>query len=60
MNVFARTFVLCMCGQAESYVERLEQEILELKRQDAELRQMLDTQDNIHFLQVRCLLLWSE
>ncbi|XP_062844430.1 tripartite motif-containing protein 16 [Trichomycterus rosablanca] len=37
--------------QAESYVERLEQEILELKRRDAELRQMLDTEDNIHFLQ---------
>ncbi|XP_056137094.1 tripartite motif-containing protein 16 [Lampris incognitus] len=38
-------------SQAEGYVERLEQEILELQRRDAELRQILDTEDNIHFLQ---------
>jgi len=38
--------------QAEGYVERLELEILELQRRDAELRQILDTEDNIHFLQV--------
>ncbi|KAM9770538.1 tripartite motif-containing protein 16 [Menidia menidia] len=37
--------------QAEGYVERLEQEIMELQRRDAELRQILDTEDNIHFLQ---------
>ncbi|XP_026159553.1 tripartite motif-containing protein 16 isoform X2 [Mastacembelus armatus] len=37
--------------QAESYVERLEQEILELQRREAELRQILETEDNIHFLQ---------
>uniref|UniRef100_W5K2A1 Uncharacterized protein n=1 Tax=Astyanax mexicanus TaxID=7994 RepID=W5K2A1_ASTMX len=38
-------------AQAQSYVERLEQEIMELQRRDAELRQILDTEDNIHFLQ---------
>uniref|UniRef100_A0AAV2LI93 B30.2/SPRY domain-containing protein n=1 Tax=Knipowitschia caucasica TaxID=637954 RepID=A0AAV2LI93_KNICA len=37
--------------QADSYVERLEQEIMELQRRDAELRQILETEDNIHFLQ---------
>ncbi|KAK3527491.1 hypothetical protein QTP86_023033, partial [Hemibagrus guttatus] len=36
---------------ADSYVERLEQEIMEMQRQDAELRHILDTEDNIHFLQ---------
>lgn len=39
-------------SQAEGYVERLEQEIQELQRRDAELRQILETEDNIHFLQV--------
>lgn len=39
-------------SQADGYVERLEQEILELQRRDAELRQVLETEDNIHFLQV--------
>ncbi|XP_076843791.1 uncharacterized protein ftr84 isoform X1 [Brachyhypopomus gauderio] len=38
--------------QAQGYVERLEQEIMELQRRDAELRQIIDTEDNIHFLQV--------
>uniref|UniRef100_A0A3B3UWA7 Tripartite motif-containing protein 16-like n=1 Tax=Poecilia latipinna TaxID=48699 RepID=A0A3B3UWA7_9TELE len=37
--------------QADGYVERLEQEIMELQRRDAELRQILETEDNIHFLQ---------
>ncbi|XP_029950569.1 tripartite motif-containing protein 16 [Salarias fasciatus] len=38
-------------SQAEGYVDRLEQEIQELQRRDAELRQILETEDNIHFLQ---------
>ncbi|KAM7008693.1 tripartite motif-containing protein 16 [Tautogolabrus adspersus] len=38
-------------SQAEGYLERLEQEIQELQRRDAELRQILETEDNIHFLQ---------
>uniref|UniRef100_A0A8D3CG03 Tripartite motif-containing protein 16-like n=1 Tax=Scophthalmus maximus TaxID=52904 RepID=A0A8D3CG03_SCOMX len=38
-------------SQAEGYVERLEQEIMELQRRDAELRQIVETEDNIHFLQ---------
>ncbi|KAM6939897.1 tripartite motif-containing protein 16 [Xenentodon cancila] len=38
-------------SQAEGYVERLEQEIIELQRRDVELRQILETEDNIHFLQ---------
>lgn len=37
--------------QADGYVERLEQEIMELQRRDSELRQILETEDNIHFLQ---------
>lgn len=41
-----------MYWQAQGYVERLEQEITELQKRDAELRQILDTEDNIHFLQV--------
>lgn len=40
-------------SQAEGYVDRLEQEIMELQRRDAELRQILETEDNIHFLQVQ-------
>lgn len=39
-------------SQAEGYVERLEQEIMELQRRDMELRHILETEDNIHFLQV--------
>lgn len=39
-------------SQADGYVERLEQEIAELQRRDAELRQILETEDSIHFLQV--------
>ncbi|XP_035762305.1 tripartite motif-containing protein 16, partial [Neolamprologus brichardi] len=38
-------------SQADGYVDRLEQEIMELQRQDAELRQILETEDNIYFLQ---------
>ncbi|KAB5522722.1 hypothetical protein PHYPO_G00162730 [Pangasianodon hypophthalmus] len=38
-------------AQADSYVERLEQEIMELQRRDTELRHILDTEDNIYFLQ---------
>ncbi|KAJ8266315.1 hypothetical protein GJAV_G00129010 [Gymnothorax javanicus] len=38
-------------SQAESYVERLELEIVELQRRDLELRHILETEDNIHFLQ---------
>ncbi|KAI1903850.1 hypothetical protein AGOR_G00031460 [Albula goreensis] len=38
-------------SQAEGYVERLEQEVMELQRRDMELRQILETEDNIHFLQ---------
>uniref|UniRef100_A0A674PM63 FinTRIM family, member 83 n=1 Tax=Takifugu rubripes TaxID=31033 RepID=A0A674PM63_TAKRU len=44
-------------GQADGYVERLEQEIMELQRRDAELRQILETEDNIHFLQVPAVLI---
>lgn len=40
-------------SQADGYVERLEQEIMELQRRDTELRQVLETEDNIHFLQVK-------
>ena len=37
-------------SQAEGLLERLEQEIAELKRRDAELEQLSHTEDDIHFL----------
>ncbi|KAJ8377046.1 hypothetical protein SKAU_G00076260 [Synaphobranchus kaupii] len=38
-------------SQAEGLLERLEQEIAELRRRDAELEQLSYTEDHIHFLQ---------
>ncbi|XP_067094962.1 E3 ubiquitin/ISG15 ligase TRIM25-like isoform X1 [Osmerus mordax] len=38
-------------SQAKGLVERLEQEIAQLKRRDAELEQLSHTEDHIHFLQ---------
>ncbi|KAF5896579.1 tripartite motif-containing protein 16-like, partial [Clarias magur] len=38
-------------AQADSYLVRLEQEIMELQQRDAELRHVLDTEDSIYFLQ---------
>ncbi|XP_046907335.1 tripartite motif-containing protein 16-like isoform X2 [Hypomesus transpacificus] len=38
-------------SQVEGLVERLEQEIAELRRKDAELEKLSHTEDNIHFLQ---------
>ncbi|XP_048011505.1 tripartite motif-containing protein 16-like [Megalobrama amblycephala] len=38
-------------SRAEGQLERLEQEINDLRRRDAELEQLLHTQDHIHFLQ---------
>ncbi|XP_069047941.1 tripartite motif-containing protein 16-like isoform X2 [Lepisosteus oculatus] len=38
-------------SQAEELLERLEQEIAELRRRDAELSQLSHTEDHIHFLQ---------
>ncbi|XP_069043956.1 E3 ubiquitin-protein ligase TRIM39-like isoform X4 [Lepisosteus oculatus] len=38
-------------SQAEGLLERLEKEITELKRRDAELDQISHTEDHIHFLQ---------
>ncbi|ROJ30466.1 Tripartite motif-containing protein 16 [Anabarilius grahami] len=38
-------------SQAEGRLERLEQEINDLRRKDAELEQLSHTQDHIHFLQ---------
>ncbi|XP_067093696.1 tripartite motif-containing protein 16-like [Osmerus mordax] len=38
-------------SQVEGLVERLEQEIAELRRRDAELEKLSHTEDNIHFLQ---------
>ncbi|XP_061072554.1 tripartite motif-containing protein 16-like [Conger conger] len=37
-------------SQAEGLLERLEQEIAELRRRDAELEQLSHTEDHIHFL----------
>ena len=39
-------------SRAEGLLKRLEQEIAELKRRDAELGQLSHTEDHIHFLQV--------
>lgn len=49
----SQTVIALMYWQAQGYIERLEQEIMELQRRDAELRQILETEDNIHFLQVK-------
>ncbi|XP_046899876.1 tripartite motif-containing protein 16-like [Hypomesus transpacificus] len=38
-------------NQTEGMLERLEQEIAELRRRDAELEKLSHTKDNIHFLQ---------
>ncbi|KAL0159748.1 hypothetical protein M9458_043473, partial [Cirrhinus mrigala] len=38
-------------SQAQGRLERLEQEINDLKRRDTELEQLLHTQDHIQFLQ---------
>ncbi|KAM4585196.1 tripartite motif-containing protein 16 isoform 2-T2 [Odontesthes bonariensis] len=51
INQMIMTNMQAAMSQAEGYVERLEQEIMELQRRDAELRQILETEDNIHFLQ---------
>ena len=52
VNQLVKANMQAAMSQAEGYVERLEQEIMELQRRDAELRQILETEDNIHFLQV--------
>ncbi len=39
-------------SQAEGRLERLEQEMNDLRRRDAELEQLSHTQDHIQFLQV--------
>nr|XP_009289874.1 bloodthirsty-related gene family, member 16 isoform X2 [Danio rerio] len=38
--------------QAEELIKDLEQEITELKRRDAELEQILETEDHLHLLQI--------
>ena len=45
-------------NQAEALIERLEQEIDELKKKESGLKQLYSTEDHIHFLQVRTLF-WS-
>ncbi|XP_035269821.1 E3 ubiquitin/ISG15 ligase TRIM25-like [Anguilla anguilla] len=39
-------------SRAEGLLERLEQEIVELKKKDGELEQLSHTEDHIHFLQI--------
>ena len=39
-------------SRAEGLLKRLEQEIAELKRRDAEMKQLSLTEDHIHFLKV--------
>ncbi len=39
-------------SQAEGLLERLEQEIADLRRKNTELEQLKHTDDHIHFLQV--------
>ncbi|KAJ8278349.1 hypothetical protein GJAV_G00086670 [Gymnothorax javanicus] len=41
-------------SRIEGLLERLEQDIAELRRRDAELEQLSHTEDHIHFLQPRC------
>lgn len=42
-------------NQAEALIERLEQEIDELKKKETGLKQLYSTEDHIHFLQVICI-----
>lgn len=42
-----------MVGRAERDVEMLEKDLEELGRRDEEIGQLLQTDDNAHFLQVR-------
>ncbi|XP_030634330.1 tripartite motif-containing protein 16-like protein [Chanos chanos] len=39
-------------SQAEGVLERLEQEIADLRRRDTELEQLSQTEDHVHFLQI--------
>lgn len=39
-------------SQSEALIERLEQEIDELKKKESGLKQLYSTEDHIHFLQV--------
>ena len=39
-------------SRAEGLLKRLEQEIAELKRRDAEMKQLSQIEDDIHFLKV--------
>lgn len=41
-----------MVGRAERDVEMLEKDLEELRRRDEEISQLLQTEDNAHFLQV--------
>ena len=46
-------------SQAEELLKKLEQEIADLRRRDAELEQLSHSEDHIHFLQVTSLTLSS-
>lgn len=40
-------------SQAEELLEKIQREMVELRRADAELEKLSQTEDHIHFLQVR-------
>lgn len=42
-----------MVGRAERDIEMLEKDLEELRSRDEEISQLLQTEDNAHFLQVR-------
>lgn len=42
-------------SRVQGLLDRLDQEVTEMKRRDAELRQLSNTEDHIHFLQVTIL-----
>lgn len=42
-------------SRVQGLLDRLDQEVTEMKRRDAELRQLSNTEDHIHFLQVTSL-----
>lgn len=45
-----------MVGRAERDIEMLEKDLEELRRREEEISQLLQTEDNAHFIQVR----WRE
>ncbi|RXM34881.1 hypothetical protein EOD39_1017 [Acipenser ruthenus] len=47
-------------NQAEGLMKKLEQEIAELRRRNTELKQLSETEDHIHFLQLKKIAAYTQ